>query len=161
MVIEWSLKLFPSEEKCFDDQMREFVKFKNTIHVQVITRSDFRRKCKQVSILDPLLRGYLTESPQCQHPSLFPISLPLELGSVLELKGLTVSGAQGYSGNVSTLLGAKYFGRQGWESFHILQKCLYGQMCSKCRNPRELWEHIKSTLLCIKGNITIVLLSSC
>ena len=63
VVIEWSLKLFPSEEKCFDDQMREFVKYKSTIHMQVITRSDFRRKCKQVSILDPLLRGHLTESP--------------------------------------------------------------------------------------------------
>lgn len=65
MVIEWSLKLFLSEEKCFADQMREFVKYKNTVLMQVITRSDFRRKYKQVSnfVLDPLLRGYLTESP--------------------------------------------------------------------------------------------------
>ena len=42
MVTEWFLKVFSSEKTCFDDQMGEFVKDKNTEHAEGVTKSDFR-----------------------------------------------------------------------------------------------------------------------
>ena len=42
LVTEWFLKVFSSEKTCFDDQMGEFVKDKNTEHAEGVTKSDFR-----------------------------------------------------------------------------------------------------------------------
>ena len=138
LVTEWSLKLFSSEQNCFDDQMRESVKYKNTEHVEGVTRSDVRTVNKwpfQTPYLEIIWLSLLSLA-SASPPSPTPIShFPsCRTGISPGAKVTQWFGAQGYSGNVSSWLWARYFGSRGWESSHILQKCLSGQMCSKCQN---------------------------
>lgn len=132
--------------------------------MQGFASSGFRRKCRQSSVWEPFHRGHLTEFPLVTASLPFPfISFPLQLGSVLELEGFNELKLSAPLVVFLPHCGLNTLG--GWAgNLSIFCKNVSMEKCvpsAKIWLTRELWEHIKSALPCIKGDITMILLSFC
>lgn len=168
LVTEWSLKLFSSEQNCFDDQMRESVKYKNTEHVEGVTRSDVRTVNKwpfQTPYLEIIWLSLLSLA-SASPPSPTPIShFPSCRTGISPGAKVTHNGLELKATLVTFLLdfGLDILGA-GAGNLPIFCKNVSLDKCApsvKIWLTRKLWEHITLTFSCIKGNVTIILLSSC